>query len=125
MKDSVERLKDKGNSALLFHMAESIGSVAEMSGFACLESVAIGSECFTKGMGVLEMSHCDGLKSVRIGKGSFVHWSGFVLRDCGVEEVEIGDGCFVDCEKVVFEGGGEGMKVKSRFGEIENASSWK
>ena len=218
MKDSVERLKDKGNSALLFHMAESIGSVAEstgvsesvnvmnatvlnavsegekrgsvsktnrvfqiaddndlfevdtkadrievmkgmcndsdidkldlsacrnlvewvveekcfqfvmelkMSGFACLESVAIGSECFTKGMGVFEMSHCDGLKSVRIGKGSFVHWSGFVLRDCGVEEVEIGDGCFVDCEKVVFEGGREEMGVKSRFGETENASSWK
>ena len=218
MKDSVERLKDKGNSALLLRMAESIGSVAEstgvsecvnvmnatvlngvpggekrgsvskmnrvfqiaddndlfrvdrkadrievmkgmcndrdidkldlsacrnlvewvveekcfqfvmelkMSGFACLESVAIGSECFTKGMGVFEMSHCDGLKSVRIGKGSFVHWSGFVMRDCGVEEVEIGDGCFVDCEKVVFEGRGEGMGVKNRFGEIENASSWK
>ncbi|KAM7454400.1 hypothetical protein BLSTO_04843 [Blastocystis sp. subtype 1] len=75
----------------------------KMSGFACLESVAIGNECFTKGMGVFEMSHCDGLKSVRIGKGSFVHWSGFVLRDCGVEEVEIGDGCFVDCERVMFE----------------------
>ena len=207
MKDSVERLKDKGNSALLLRMAESIGSVAEstgvsesvnvmnatvlngvsggekrgsvskanrvfqiaddndlfevdtktdrdidkldlsacrnlvewvveekcfqfvmelkMSGFARLESVAIGSECFTKGMGVFEMSHCDGLKSVRIGKGSFVHWSGFVMRDCGVEEVEIGDGCFVDCEKVVFEGGREGMGVKNRFGETENASSWK
>ncbi|KAK8831305.1 hypothetical protein WA577_000446, partial [Blastocystis sp. JDR] len=75
----------------------------KMSGFACLESVAIGNECFTKGMGVFEMSHCDGLKSVRIGKGSFVHWSGFVMKDCGVEEVEIGDGCFVDCEKAVFE----------------------
>ncbi|KAM7452898.1 hypothetical protein BLSTO_06361 [Blastocystis sp. subtype 1] len=75
----------------------------KMSEFRCLESVAIGSECFTTGMGVFEMSHCDGLKSVRIGKGSFVHWSGFVMRDCGVEEVEIGDGCFVDCEKVVFE----------------------
>ena len=47
------------------------------------------------------------------------------MRDCGVEEVEIGDGCFVDCEKVVFEGGREGMGVKSRFGETENASSWK
>ena len=218
MKDSVERLKDKGNSALLLRMAESIGSVAEstgvsesvnvmnatvlnavpggeivrpisivnrvfqiaddndlfevdinterievmkgmcndhdivkwdlsecqslidlvvkekcfqfvmelkMNGFACLESVAIGSECFTKGMGVFEMSRCDGLKSVKIGEGSFVHWSGFVLKDCGVEEVEIGDGCFVDCEKVVFEGGREGMGVKNRFGETENASSWK
>ena len=28
-------------------------------------------------------------------------------------------------EKVVFEGGREGMGVKSRFGETENASSWK
>ena len=54
-----------------------------------------------------------------------MHWSGFVMKDCGVEEVEIGDGCFVDCEKAVFEGGREGMEVKSRFGETENASSWK
>ena len=214
----MERLKDKGNSALLLRMAESIGSIAESTGvsqsvnvmnatvlnavsegeivrpvsrvnrvfqiaddndlfevdrkadqievmkgmcndrdivkwdlsecqslihlvvkekcfqfvrelkvqsLAFLENIVIGSECFTKGMGVFEMSRCDGLKSVRIGKGSFVHWSGFVLRDCGVEEVEIGDGCFVDSVEVVFEGGREGMGVKNRFGETENASSWK
>ena len=39
MKDSVERLKDKGNSALLFHIAESIGSVAESTGVS--ESVNV------------------------------------------------------------------------------------
>ena len=91
--------------------------------FAFLESIVIGRECFTRGAGVLEISYCDGLKNVRICKDSFVHWSGFVMRNCGVEEVEIGDGCFVDCEKVVFEGGREGIGVKSRFGETENASS--
>ena len=91
--------------------------------FAFLENVVIGRECFTKGKGVLEISYCDGLKNVRICKDSFVHWSGFVMRNCGVEEVEIGDGCFVDCEKVVFESGREGIGVKSRFGETENSSS--
>ena len=39
MKDSVERLKDKGNSALLLRMAESIGSVAESTGVS--ESVNV------------------------------------------------------------------------------------
>ena len=216
MKDSVERLKDKGNSALLLRMAESIGNVTEFIGitqsvnvmnatvlsgvpggentrpvsrvnrvfritnnndlfevdrnaerievmkgvcndrdivkwdllefwklkeliieekcfqfvkelkicfFAFLESIVIGRECFTRGKGVLEISYCHGLKNVRICKDSFVHWSGFVVRNCGVEEVEIGDGCFVDCEKVVFEGGRERMEMKNRFGETENSSS--
>ena len=33
-----------------------------------------------------------------------MNWSEFVMRDCEVaEEVSIGNGCFVNCESVVFE----------------------
>ena len=69
-----------------------------------LERVEIGCSCFTKAKGRMEVSGCGLLKSVKIGKDSCGKWSGFVLRDCGVEEVEIGDGCFADCENTMFEG---------------------
>ena len=69
-----------------------------------LERVEIGCSCFTKAKGRVEVSGCGLLKSVKIGKDSCGKWSEFVMRDCGVEEVEIGDGCFADCENTVFEG---------------------
>ena len=69
-----------------------------------LERVEIGCSCFTKAKGRMEVSGCGLLKSVKIGKDSCGKWSEFVMRDCGVEEVEIGDGCFADCENTVFEG---------------------
>ena len=69
-----------------------------------LERVEVGCSCFTKAKGRMEVSGCSMLKSVKIGKESCGKWSEFVMRDCGVEEVEIGDGCFVDCENTVFEG---------------------
>ena len=70
-----------------------------------LERVEIRCSCFTKAKGRMEVSGCGLLKSVKIGRDSFEKWSGFVMRDCGVEEVEIGDGCFMFCENTVFEGG--------------------
>ena len=72
-------------------------------GFACLEKVVFGMRCFTNASGCLEISDCGALRSVEIGGGSCVNWGGFVMKDCGVEEVSIGDGCFVNCENVVFE----------------------
>ena len=72
-----------------------------------LERVEIGCSCFTKAKGRVEVSGCGLLKSVKIGKDSCGKWSEFVMRDCGVEEVEIGDGCFADCENTVFEGDDE------------------
>ena len=69
-----------------------------------LERVEVGCSCFTKAKGRMEVSGCGLLKSVKIGKDSYGKWSEFVMRDCGVEEVEIGDGCFADCENTVFEG---------------------
>ena len=70
-----------------------------------LERVEVGCSCFTKAKGRMEVSGCGALKSVKIGKDSCGKWSEFVMRNCGVEEVEIGDGCFADCENTVFEGG--------------------
>ena len=75
-----------------------------LKGLKKLERVAIGCSCFMKAKGRMEVSGCSLLKSVKIGKDSCGKWSEFVLKDCGVEEVEIGDGCFMDCENTVFEG---------------------
>ena len=73
-------------------------------GFARLERVMIGSNCFCKSDGgCFEVSGCGALKRVVVGDGCCMTWSEFVLKDCGMEEVSIGDGCFVNCENVVFE----------------------
>ena len=76
----------------------------KLSGLKCLEKVEIGASCCGRACGgCFEVSGCEKLRSVVIGGGCCVKWSSFVLRDCGVEEVSIGDGCFVSCEKSVFE----------------------
>ena len=71
----------------------------ELRGKHYLEKVEIGSGCFSKSNGVMKVVDCQKLKHLKIGSDSCVGWSEFVLRDCGVEEVEIGDSCFVNCEK--------------------------
>ena len=75
----------------------------KLVGFASLERVAIGMRCMCESEGCFEMSDCEKLKSVVIGGGCCVKWNSFVMRNCGVIEVSIGDGCFVSCEKTVFE----------------------
>ena len=78
----------------------------KLSGLKCLERVEIGMGCMCKSEGgVFEVSDCEKLRSVVIGGGCCVKWSGFVMRNCDVVEVSIGDGCFVSCEKRVFESG--------------------
>ena len=75
--------------------------------FGLLESVSFGSKCFTKTLnGCFEVSGCGALRSVKMGEGCCVKWSSFVMKNCGVEEVSIGDGCFVTCENTVFESEG-------------------
>ena len=71
----------------------------ELMGKQYLEKVEIGSVCFSKTKGVLKVVECAKLKHLKIGSDSCVGWSEFVLKNCGVEEVDIGDGCFVNCEK--------------------------
>ena len=79
-------------------------SELKLVGFASLERVEMGMRCFCESEGGLfEVSGCKRLRSVRVGDGSCVDWSGFVMKNCGVEEVSIGDGCFVNCENTVFE----------------------
>ena len=75
----------------------------KLVGFVSLERVAIGMKCMCESEGCFEVSDCEKLKSVVIGGGCCVKWSSFVMKNCGVEEVSIGDGCFVNCENTVFE----------------------
>ena len=81
-------------------------SELKLVGFASLEKVEMGMRCCCESDGGLfEVSGCKRLRSVKVGDGCCVEWSGFVMRDCGVEEVSIGDGCFMNCENTVFESG--------------------
>ena len=82
----------------------------KLVGFVSLERVAIGMKCMCESEGCFEVSDCEKLKSVVIGGGCCVKWSSFVMRNCGVEEVSIGDGCFVNCEKTVFESESSGIR---------------
>ena len=76
----------------------------ELSEFMCLEKVEIGARCFTKTSGCFEVIDCGVLRRFVIGKESCVKWSSFVMRNCNsIQEVSIGDGCFVNCENTVFE----------------------
>ena len=75
----------------------------ELSEFKCLEKVEIGARCFAKTSGCFEVIDCGTLRRFVIGGGCCVKWSSFVMRNCGVIEVSIGDGCFVNCENIVFE----------------------
>ena len=82
----------------------------KLVGFVSLERVAIGMKCMCESEGCFEVSDCGALRSVVIGGGCCVKWSSFVMRNCGVEEVSIGDGCFVNCEKTVFESESSGIR---------------
>ena len=71
----------------------------ELMGKEYLEKVEIGSGCFSKSKGVMKVVDCQKLNHLKIGSDSCVEWREFVIRNCGVEEMDIGDGCFVNCEK--------------------------
>ena len=82
----------------------------KLVGFASLEKVEMGTGCYSESeSGLFEVSGCEKLKRVAIGDGSFVNWNEFVMKDCGVEEVSIGNGCFVNCVRIVFESVLDGM----------------
>ena len=75
----------------------------ELRRFERLEKVEIGARCFCESEGRFEVSDCAKLRSVKLGDGCCVKWSSFVMRNCGVIEMSVGDGCFVNCENTVFE----------------------
>lgn len=70
-----------------------------------LETIDIGSNCsqWMLMYGSLCLENCERLKSIRIGNSSCVYWQEIVVKKCGAERIEIGDGCFVNCRKMVFE----------------------
>ena len=81
-------------------------SELKLVGFASLEKVEMGMRCCCESDdGLFEVSGCKRLRSVKVGDGCCVDWSEFVMKNCGVEEVSIGDGCFMNCENTVFESG--------------------
>ena len=75
----------------------------KLDGLKCLEKVEIGAKCFCESEGCFEVNGCSALKSVKLGDGCCVKWGSFVIMNCGVVEVSIGDGCFVSCDITVFE----------------------
>ena len=77
----------------------------KLDGLKCLEKVEIGASCCGRACGgCFEVSGCEKLRSVEIGGGSCVNWNGFVMKDCeSMEEVSVGDGCFMSCENIVFD----------------------
>ena len=74
-----------------------------LNGLKCLEKVEIGARCFCESEGCFEVNGCGALKSMKLGDGCCVKWGSFVIMNCGVVEVSIGDGCFVSCDITVFE----------------------
>ena len=86
-------------------------SELKLKGFPYLEKVSIGSNCCTDSDdGCFEISDCTELKTVKMGNCSCVHWRSFVMRNCSAQEIVMGDGCFVLCERSVFEGGAGGVR---------------
>lgn len=75
----------------------------KLSEFDSLENISFGSKCFSNTSGGMEVIGCGALKKMVIGGMCCINWVSFTLKDCGVEEVRIGDGCFVNCENTVFE----------------------
>ena len=75
----------------------------KLSEFVSLENISFGSNCFSNTSGGMEVIGCGALKKMVIGGMCCINWVSFTLKDCGVEEVRIGDGCFAKCENTVFE----------------------
>lgn len=75
----------------------------EMDSMEHLRNITIGNSCFSEATGAFVLRDCGKLKSVTIGNNSCVKWSDLVMKNCGVERIEIGDGCFVGCQKILLE----------------------
>ena len=83
----------------------------KLNRLASLEKVEVGASCYSQfSGGRFEVNACKKLQSVVIGENSCVNWTSFTMKNCAVEEVSIGDGCFVKCDSIVFEGGRCGAK---------------
>ena len=78
----------------------------KLTGFINLNQVTIGSNCFSKvENGALEVTGCNLLSSFKMGSFSCPNWTSCVMKKCDtLVEVQIGEECFANGFKTVFEG---------------------
>lgn len=94
----------------------------EMDSMEHLRSITIGNSCFSESAGAFVLRDCGKLKSVTIGNNSCVMWSDLVMKNCGVEKIEIGDGCFVDCQRIVFKELNQLKEIQIGCGSMNGSS---
>lgn len=94
----------------------------EMDSMEHLRSITIGSSCFSEAAGSFVLRDCGKLRSVTIGNNSCVKWSDLVMKNCGVEKMEISDGCFVDCQKIVLEELNQLKEIQIGSGSMNSSS---
>lgn len=71
-----------------------------LCGLERLEKVVIGKKSLCTRNGCFECVNCEQLKTLKIGNESCGVWNRFVVMNCGVSEIRVGDECFVNCEFV-------------------------
>ena len=94
----------------------------EMDSMEHLRNITIGNSCFSEATGAFVLRDCGKLKSVTIGNNSCVMWSDLVMKNCGVEKIEISDGCFVDCQKIVLEELNQLKEIQIGSGSMNGSS---
>ena len=94
----------------------------EMDSMEHLRSITIGNSCFSESTGAFILRDCGKLKHITIGNNSCVKWSDLVMKKCGVEKIEIGDGCFVDCKKIVLEELSQLKEIQIGCGSMNSSS---
>ena len=65
-----------------------------------LVNVTIGENSFIGKNGSLVLNDCDRLKTLRIGTGSFMNYTGFRIGSTSLVDLSIGSNCFRECDSV-------------------------
>ena len=94
----------------------------EMDSMEHLRNITIGNSCFSESAGAFVLRDCGKLKSVTIGNNSCVMWSDLVMKNCGIERIEIGDGCFVGCQRILLEELNQLKEIQIGSGSMNGSS---
>ena len=70
------------------------------SGMPSLVNVTIGENSFIGKNGSFVLNDCDRLKTLRIGTGSFMNFTGFRIGSTSLVNLSIGSNCFRECDSV-------------------------
>lgn len=65
-----------------------------------LVNVTIGENSFIGKNGSFVLNDCDSLKTLRIGTGSFMNFTGFRIGSTSLVDLSIGSNCFRECDSV-------------------------